>query len=414
MKNRKKKIKHFTILFTLIAFVTITIGFADQSDILMNIIGNGGATADANNYNVHFVNETVPIEGEGSASVIDNTHAELTATNLLVKNDEFKATFKVRNDSNTIGARFSILLTNSNANYFRVTATSAKQDLQAGEETTVEIKVKLLNTAFEDELVSEIKATLVSQPIDESEATNNQPISVVGVEENLFELNTWEQIKEDINNDDIEKYKVGDIKIISLDNKSYRLRLVNTSTESYCTNSNYSETACGFVVEFLDIPAKNGMLPSTETTNALGYAPSTVRSYMNETFYPSLPLEMRNVISQTRVISGHGPNQTTNATTNDYLYAPAPVELGINKPTQDSTNGLTKKLDLYAKNSNDDTLRIKYYNSQANAYWTRAASLESGVAFFFINLDGKAAAPAQSPSTSRGIAPMFRIGKTQN
>ena len=36
------------------------------------------------------------------------------------------------------------------------------------------------------------------------------------------------------------------------------------------------------------------------------------------------------------------------------------------------------------------------------------------VAFFLINLDGKAAAPAQSPSTSRGIAPMFRIGKTQN
>ena len=135
---------------------------------------------------------------------------------------------------------------------------------------------------------------------------------------------------------------------------------------------------------------------------------------MNETFYPSLPLEMRNVISQTRVISGHGPNQTTNATTNDYLYAPAPVELGINKPTQDSTNGLTKKLDLYAKNSNDGTLRIKYYNSKANAYWTRSASLESEVAFFFINLDGKAAAPAQSPSTSRGIAPMFRIGKSQN
>lgn len=180
MKNRKKRMKHFTILFTLIAFVTITIGFADQSGIFMNIIGNGSATADANNYNIHFVNETVPIEGEGSASVIDNTHAELTATNLLIKNDAFKATFKVRNDSNTIGTRFTIVLTNSNTNYFRVTATAAKQDLQPGEETTVEITVKLLNTVFEDELVSEIKATLVAQPIDESEATNSQPISVIG------------------------------------------------------------------------------------------------------------------------------------------------------------------------------------------------------------------------------------------
>lgn len=192
------------------------------------------------------------------------------------------------------------------------------------------------------------------------------------------------------------------------------MRLVNTSTESYCTNTNYSETACGFVVEFLDIPSNNGMLPSTETANALGYVPSTVRSYMNETFYQSLPEDVRNVISQTRVVSGHGPNQTINAITNDYLYAPSPVELGINKPTQDSTNSLTKKLDLYAKNSSDDTLRIKYYNTKANAYWTRSASLESKVAFFFINLDGKAAALAQSPSTSRGIAPMFRIGKSQN
>lgn len=411
MRDRKKRMKLFTVLFTIIAFIAITIGFADQSDILLNILGSGTAAVDSRNYNVHFVNETVPIEGEGSANVIDNTHAELTATNLLEKNDEFTATFRVKNDSNTIAARFSIQLTNSNTNYFKVTATAGKQDLKAGEETTVEIKVKLLNTVFEDELISEIKATLSAQPIDEDEATNTQQISVVGREENFFELNTWSQIKADVNNDNTDKYTVGDIKIITINNKSYRLRLVNTSTEGYCSNASYSQTACGFVVEFMDLPAKKGMLPSTETTNTLGYGQSTLRSYMNETLYPTLPEDLRSVITPTRVISGHNSSQSSNVTTNDYLYAPAPIELGVNKPTQDSINGLTKKFDLYAKNSSDDTLRIKYYKSKVNAYWTRSISLESNVAYFFINIDGKAAAPAQSPSTERGVAPVFRIGK---
>lgn len=414
MVNRNKKIKKYLIIFTIVSFFTITIGFADTSGILMNIIGNGKAVADANNYNVHFVNETVPTVGEGSARVIDDTHAELTASNLLLKNDEFIATYRVKNDSNTIGARFSILLTNSNTNYFKVTATAGKHDLKAGEETTVEIKVKLLNTVFEDEIISDIKAVLTASPIDDSEAKDTKSISVVGREENFFETSTWEEIKMDIDNDDTEKYTVGDIKTITINNKNYRLRLVNTSTESYCQNSNYSETACGFVVEFLDLPAKKGMLESTETTNALGYEPSIVRNYLNNTFYQTLPENLRNVITPTRVISGHGPNQTANAITNDYLYIPSPIEIGVNKPTQDSTNSLSKKLDLYSKNSNDDSLRIKYLNSKTNAYWTRSASLESEVAFFFINIDGKAAAPAQKPSIERGVAPMFRIGKTQN
>ena len=152
---------------------------------------------------------------------------------------------------------------------------------------------------------------------------------------------------------------------------------INTSTEDYCSNASYSQTACGFVVEFMDLPAKKGMLPSTETTNTLGYGQSTLRSYMNETLYPTLPEDLRGVITPTRVISGHNSSQSSNVTTNDYLYAPAPIELGVNKPTQDSINGLTKKFDLYAKNSSDDTLRIKYYKSNANAYWTRSISLES-------------------------------------
>ena len=76
MVNRNKKIKKYLIIFTIVSFFTITIGFADTSGILMNIIGNGKAVADANNYNVHFVNETVPTVGEGSARVIDDTHAE--------------------------------------------------------------------------------------------------------------------------------------------------------------------------------------------------------------------------------------------------------------------------------------------------------------------------------------------------
>lgn len=48
-------------------------------------------------------------------------------------------------------------------------------------------------------------------------------------------------------------YKVGDTKQILIGNKSYKVRIANKSTPEECTREDFSQTTCGFVVEFVDI-----------------------------------------------------------------------------------------------------------------------------------------------------------------
>ncbi len=408
MKRRHRKMKNYLLCLISVLVVMVTVIYAQESDINLDIFGNSIVSTNNANFNVHFVSNNVTVNGTGTATVTDSTTAEINASGLSVKDDEFEAVFVVKNDSNGVAAEFDLSLTGTDTDVIQVTKTISKKQLAAGESATVTVNVLLLETVFENDLSTTFSGTIVAKPIENDSITNTSPDSVIATEESRFSTYTWSKIKQDIDNNKTDKYTVGDERTITINNKQYRVRLANTEVTSDCNGANFSETGCGFIVEFIDMPTTSAMLPSTETTTDLGYENSLARQYLTGTLYDSLPSDLKSVISTTKVVSGHNKNINSNYVTYDKLFLLSPTELGVYK-YYDSTKDLTRTLDYYENSSSNHDLRIKYSNNKAQYYWTRTPQLNSETAFYHVNNDGRMA--AQNFTTARGIAPAFRIKK---
>ena len=207
-------------------------------------------------------------------------------------------------------------------------------------------------------------------------------------------------------------YHLGDTRTVSVGGfGNHTLRVVNTSTPGSCSNSNYSQTACGFVLEFVDVVTNTQM--NNTNSNYGGWPAMPVRSYINGTIYNSLPEDLRNVIINTRVISGHGLNNSSNFTSTDKLYLLSCVEVWGTYTYDSLTTSQTRQLEYYkdvAQVTQSTIVRAKKPNS--NHWWLRSTGYNAGndgQGFYIIP-------PNNSPwfyymaYETAGIAPAFRIG----
>ena len=90
-----------------------------------------------------------------------------------------------------------------------------------------------------------------------------------------FAEDSWATIK--VNASDT-KYHLGDMKCVNLNGYTstnnngcdggFLVRIANKSTPSECSTEDFSETACGFVVEFVDIIDMHVMNPSGRYTGS--------------------------------------------------------------------------------------------------------------------------------------------------
>ena len=75
-----------------------------------------------------------------------------------------------------------------------------------------------------------------------------------------FSTDSWSTIQLAVERELTSNYSVGDTKIVSIDGTNYTVRLANkTNTGTICSVSTNSQTACGFVVEFVDIITNKNM-----------------------------------------------------------------------------------------------------------------------------------------------------------
>ena len=96
-----------------------------------------------------------------------------------------------------------------------------------------------------------------------------------------------------------------------------------------------SQTACGFVLEFADIITTHNMNSSGEYNgtqydyghNIGGWPNTSMRTFVNNDIYNSLPSDLKNGIIDTSVVSSHGYSDTSNFTSIDKLYLLAPKEI---------------------------------------------------------------------------------------
>ncbi len=277
-----------------------------------------------------------------------------------------------------------------------------------------------------------------------------------------FSTDSWETIKSvgDLDDPTTGPYRVGDTKTIEMDldndgvNETYTLRIANLSKPAVCNNEGFSQTACGLVLEFVDIISLHVMNPNNLWTNGSygigtigGWEYSDMRAYLNngkhteinveKTDYTNtgllskLPSDLRDNIATTKVVSGHGYNDANNYVTNDKRYLLSQHELMEHGENSVGTDGYsridfydasfdtTRQLDYYDQQgvrfiAHSDTIinyekLHKLYNNSAYPWWFRSANPSSSVEYM-IQMPGERAFMQYTCVTQFGVSPAFRIG----
>ena len=227
-----------------------------------------------------------------------------------------------------------------------------------------------------------------------------------------FAEDTWETIADNTSSN---VYNVGDTKQVLIGNKPYTVRIANKATPDECSGDDFSQTACGFVVEFVDIVEERQM--NSTDTNVGGWKDSAMRTYANGDFYNNLPEELRKVIIDTKVISGHGSTSgETNFTSIDKIYLLSEHEVwedGTSNQvsSNDTAYNNTRQLDYYKSKgvtTSNYSGAIKNNNGDASTWWLRGANYNNGGVFLSVGDDGDWG--SNYAHTTNGLAPAFRIG----
>ena len=229
-----------------------------------------------------------------------------------------------------------------------------------------------------------------------------------------FEADSWETIAANVKVGNLSKYKVGDEKEVTLTGDyagTYTVRIANTSKPAECEGDDFSQSACGFVVEFKDIITQAQM--NSTGTNAGGWPSSAMYNLVNTNIYNSLPEDLKNAIIDTDVVSSRG-NQSgaTNYKSTDKLYLLSNQELwGANSGSYDTSRESTRQLDYYESigvTADNYSGAIKQYQGSNAPWWLRSAYSYSSNSFYSVISNGDW--NINFANFTYGVAPAFRIG----
>ena len=227
-----------------------------------------------------------------------------------------------------------------------------------------------------------------------------------------FSTDSWETIVEAVEEGNTSKYNVGDTKDVELEGYGkHTLRIANKSTPSECSTSGFSQTACGFVLEFADIITNHKM--NDTDTNVGGWPATSMRTFVNNDIYNAIPSEIKNAIIDTTVVSGHGSTSgETNFTSTDKLYLLAPKEIYTDfSDSDDTARDLTRALDYYTNigvTTSSYSGAIKKKGTNAAWWWLRSAYSSYNSNFYSVYYYGSW--DNDTASTTIGVSPAFRIG----
>ena len=227
-----------------------------------------------------------------------------------------------------------------------------------------------------------------------------------------FSTDDWEIIIDAIREGNGSEYAVGSTKEVNLGTYgTHTLRVANTSTPSECSGIGFSQSACGFVLEFADIITDHKM--NDTNTNVGGWPATSMRTFVNNDIYNAIPSELRSAIIDTTVVSGHGSTSgEENFTSTDKLYLLAPKEIYTDfNDTDDTAKDLTRTLDYYTSigvTTRNHSGAKKKNGTNADWWWLRAARSNASNNFYYVSSIGSYT--NNIADDTNGVSPAFRIG----
>lgn len=244
---------------------------------------------------------------------------------------------------------------------------------------------------------------------------------------NIFAIDSWETIAKNVKNGNIGNYPVGAEKDVEIDGKSYTVRVANNTKPEECTREDFSQTACGFVVEFVDIVEDRAVNSIEQSISK--WTDTELYSYLNNEFIKKLPTDLQNVIIDTKVITSYGgfipdtgnydknsSREDGNWETVDKVYLLSKREVMELTPTIDYTDvefdpiyNSSRQLDYYKNKGVTDmnnTFYLLKYNGTSDWWWWLRASPNDNRSLY-VDVYGIGNSEI---SDEKGVAPAFRIG----
>ena len=227
-----------------------------------------------------------------------------------------------------------------------------------------------------------------------------------------FSTDDWKIIIDAIKEGNDGVYNVGDTKEIDLGSYGkHTLRIANKSTPSECSNTNFSQSACGFVLEFADVITIHKM--NDTATNVGGWPASSMYTLVNNDIYNAIPSEIKNAIIDTTVVSGHGKSDTENFTSTDKLYLLTLKEIYTDwgAISYDTAKDLKRTLDYYTNigvTTSSYSGAIKKNGTSPARWWFRAAGSSANRNFCGVSSNGRY--NTDYATYTYGVSPAFRLG----
>ena len=423
--NKNKRKLNYMILIIMI--LVVSIGYAILSTNL-NILGSSQISAPT--WDIHWENVQV-----SSGSVTASTPAIDTAkttvsysVNLNLPGDYFEFTVDAKN-AGTIDGMISAVSNKLNGteittlpNYLEYSvsysdgiAIQNNHLLESGKTETYKVRVGYKKDISATDLPSTEQTLNLTFSVTYVQADDN---AVKPDHPESFETDSWNTIVNAVKTGNASVYNVGDTKTVDMGTLGiHTLRIANKSTPSECSTTGFSQTACGYVLEFADIITTNVM--NSTNTNVGGWPASAMRTYVNTDIYNALPTELKNGIIDITVVSGHGSTAgEANFTSTDKLYLLSTHEVwedvdgntssGIDR--YDTAYANTRQLDYY-KGLNVTTSSysgaIKQNNGSNAWWWLRSAYSNYTYDFYDVLSNGyDSLNPARNDG---GVSPAFRI-----
>lgn len=215
---------------------------------------------------------------------------------------------------------------------------------------------------------------------------------------------TWAQIKTATQNGTLSQFaSVGDTKSTTFGGYTYHMQLASINDGTGTAGQYYPANTADFIaVELLP----NTHVMNTTNTNVGGWNSSAMRTYLNETIYPTLPSDLKSVIIDKTHMRTAGNQSTSYVSASDKLWLPTEWEIFGAATYGGESATYNKHYSIFP----DATSRIKkrVNSTTANAWW-ESSPYVSGTAYF-CRVSNGGNANSIGASDSHGVALCLRIG----
>lgn len=160
-----------------------------------------------------------------------------------------------------------------------------------------------------------------------------------------------------------------------------------------------------------------GIMNATRRMNAAstitgGWPATEMRTFLNETIFPALPVQWQKLIRQVEVLSSEGGTKATIVTSADRLFLLSLAEMGFdaeNVPYRDEVAAGAEEVAFSCYTDNPSRIKRGYNGTgSADSYWLRSPLASSTTGFCATYNNGNAS--SSYATTANGVAFGFCVG----